>query len=185
MSKPTTEDNDELLLSCRYGDLDDLKAYVDKFGADSLSEIRDDNGNTILHMTSANGHIDVLDYLLPLVDSNLLSVQNHARSTALHWAVLNQHLDTAKKLVGLQPGPGVNLIDIQNAKGRSPLTEAELAGWNEGAAWLVEKMNLNTGAEGEATAEDEQDVPDTKADVEVEIKDAEGRIARAKISDSG
>lgn len=43
-------------------------------------------------------------------------------------------------------------------------------------------MNLNTGAEGEATAEDEQDVPDTKADVEVEIKDAEGRIARAKIS---
>lgn len=57
MSKPTTEDNDELLLSCRYGDLDDLKAYVDKFGADSLSEIRDDNGNTILHMTSANGHI--------------------------------------------------------------------------------------------------------------------------------
>lgn len=56
MPIPSDEDKEEIFLSCRYGDLDEVQAYIQKFGAESLSEIRDDNGNTVLHMISGNGH---------------------------------------------------------------------------------------------------------------------------------
>lgn len=54
---PSEEDKEELLLSCRYGDLDDVQEFIKKFGSESLSDLRDANGNTILHMVSGNGHI--------------------------------------------------------------------------------------------------------------------------------
>ena len=56
---PTDEEKDELLLSCRYGDLEDIQQFVDKFGAESLNNIRDDSGNSVLHMVCANGHTGV------------------------------------------------------------------------------------------------------------------------------
>jgi hypothetical protein len=40
-------------------------------------------------------------------------------------------------------GPGVGLIDVKNAAGRSPLGEAEAVGWDEGAKWMVEVMRLD------------------------------------------
>ena len=55
-SPPTDEELEELLLSCRYGDLDDIKQFIERFGAQCLSIARDDNGNTGLHMAAANGH---------------------------------------------------------------------------------------------------------------------------------
>ena len=54
---PSGEDKEELLLSCRYGDLDEVQEFIKKYGSGSLSDIRDANGNTILHMVSGNGHI--------------------------------------------------------------------------------------------------------------------------------
>jgi len=54
---PSNDDRDELLLSCRYGDLEDIEAFVSKYGKESLSDIRDDNQNTILHMAAGNGHL--------------------------------------------------------------------------------------------------------------------------------
>ncbi|KAG9093206.1 hypothetical protein FRC06_011638, partial [Ceratobasidium sp. 370] len=56
MSAPTNDDYEELLLSCRYGDIDDVRAFVDKFGSEAVATARDENGNTVLHMTCANGH---------------------------------------------------------------------------------------------------------------------------------
>ena len=53
---PSPEDKEELILSCRYGDLDDLKAFIERFGTDSVGNVRDENENTVLHMASANGH---------------------------------------------------------------------------------------------------------------------------------
>ncbi|KAG1791184.1 ankyrin repeat-containing domain protein, partial [Suillus plorans] len=103
---------------------------VTKFGSDVLSRVRDDNGNTALHMTCRNGHIDVLDYLLPLVTPSALSAQNSAGPTALHQAALNQHLEVVQKLVHFT---GADLIDIKNTAGRSPLSDAEMIGWDKGA----------------------------------------------------
>jgi len=86
---------------------------------------------------------ELLELLLPLCPTSLLSAQNNAGSTALHWAALNAHLATARALVEFPCGPGVALIDVKNAAGRSPLGEAEAAGWDEGAKWMVEVMRLD------------------------------------------
>ncbi len=53
---PSLEDTEELLLSCRYGDVDDLRSFMERFGTDSVGNARDENRNTVLHMASANGH---------------------------------------------------------------------------------------------------------------------------------
>lgn len=126
--------------------------------------------------------LDVLGYLLPLVPIPLLSAQNNSGSTPLHWAAVNSRLDVSKALVEFPNGPGVNLIDVKNAAGHSPLAEAELAGWDEGAKWFVEVMNLDSEEVGKEEGE-----PDAVVDlndgpqIEVEIQDAEGQIAKMKI----
>ncbi|KAJ3554304.1 hypothetical protein NM688_g3179 [Phlebia brevispora] len=181
VTAPTEDDRDGLLLACRYGDLDDIKQFVDRFGPDPLNEIRDESGNTVLHMVCANGHTDVLDYLLEIIDPSLLPVQNEAKSTALHWAALNTHLSIAQKLVGYPRGPGKDLIDIKNAVGRTPLGEAENVGWEEGAKWFVEVMNLD----GATRDEEELRPADEVKDIEVEIQDAEGQVAKMKIAPQG
>lgn len=58
-SSPTDEEKDELLLSCRYGDLEDIQQFADKFGVESLNGVRDGSGNSVLHMVCANGHTGV------------------------------------------------------------------------------------------------------------------------------
>lgn len=125
--------------------------------------------------------LDVLDYVGSVVPPALLSVQNSSQSTAMHWAALNQHLPIMQKLVSLPGGPGIDLIDIKNAAGRSPLGEAEMAGWQEGAQWLVEVMNIDTE---DAKEEGGDEVIDGTQDVEVEIEDADGQISKMTISGS-
>ena len=119
--------------------------------------------------------VDVLAYLLPLVSPDLIVHRNHAGSTPLHWAAVNRHLDVVQTLVGFPTGPGVDMIDIKNDAGRSPLGEAELAGWDEVAQWFVQVMNL-----GEVK-EDVEDRDPSQA-IEVEIQDADGQMARMTIN---
>lgn len=114
--------------------------------------------------------------------SQLLSAQNDAQSTALHWAALNQHLSIIKKLVQFPGGPGVDLIDIKNSSGRSPLGEAEMAGWDEGAKWFVENMKLDTDGVKE---DDSSEAIGGTQEVEVEIEDADGKVAKMTISGDG
>ncbi|KAI0343626.1 cytoplasmic protein [Trametopsis cervina] len=178
LAVPTNEEKEDVLLACRYGDVEDIEQFVAKFGPDPLNDIRDDRGNTVLHMVCANGHTDALDYLLNVVSPSLLSAQNEAQSTALHWAAMNSHLEVAQKLVKHPQGPGIDLIDIKNAAGRSPLGEAENIGWDEGAKWFVEVMNLNDGGKDEEELRPAEGVQD----IEVEIQDAEGKIAKMKIA---
>ncbi|KAI6100599.1 ankyrin repeat-containing domain protein [Pisolithus sp. B1] len=173
------EENEELLLSCRYGDLKDVQDFVIRYGAPALADARDDHGNNVLHMTCANGHVDVLEYLLPLVPSPLLAQQNHAGSTPLHWAALNRHLQVTQKLVQHPGGPGIDLIDIKNAMGRSPLGEAEMAEWDEGARWFVQVMNID-----EVKQEESDEQVDPSQTVEIEIQDAEGQIASMSINNT-
>jgi uncharacterized protein len=107
------------------------------------------------------------------VPSSLLSTSNRAGSTALHWAALNSQLAAARRLVEFPGGPGVDLIDIKNAAGRSPLGEAEAAGWDEGAKWMVEVMRLvdaggvGAVAEGEGNPADSQSEDQDQEDADV------------------
>lgn len=54
---PTREEVDEFLLSCRYGELEEVTAFVEKFGAEAVAGARDDRGNTAVHMCAGNGHV--------------------------------------------------------------------------------------------------------------------------------
>lgn len=115
--------------------------------------------------------------------SRLLAAQNDAGSTALHWAALNKQLEIARKLVLYPNGPGRDLIDIKNNVGRSPLGEAEVAGWDEGAKLLVERMMLDDEESQEEIVEDDAPLGDDKnRKTEVEILDAEGSVARMSLS---
>ncbi|EAU91192.1 cytoplasmic protein [Coprinopsis cinerea okayama7 len=172
---------DDLLLACRYGDLEDVEAFVKQHGPTALGAVLDDNKNTVLHMVSANGHLELLKFLLPIVPPSLLAAQNNAGSTPLHWAALNNHLEVAKALVEFPGGPGVDLIDIKNEAGRSPLADAEFSGWDEGAKWLVEVMKLDPEAKGQETDDTVVDAQD----IEVEIEDASGQVAKINISKDG
>ncbi|KAH9920964.1 cytoplasmic protein [Fomitopsis serialis] len=176
LATPTADDIEDLLLSCRYGDLEDVQQFVDRFGPDPLNDARDERGNTVLHMAAGNGHTETLEYLLRHVSPALLSAQNDARSTALHWAALNSHLAVAQALVKFPNGPGLDLIDVKNEAGRTPLGEAENVGWEEGAKWFVEVMNLDESAKGE-----ELQVAEDAEKIEVEIQDAEGQVAKMTI----
>lgn len=198
MPSPIDDERQDLLLSCRYGDLPDIQEFVSKFSADALNDVQDDNGNTILHMAAANGHtgehastpplpcistlerrpVDVLAYLLPLVSPRLLVHKNRAGSTPLHWAAVNQHLDVAHALVQFPTGPGTDMIDIKNGAGRSPLAEAEMAGWEDGARWFVQVMKLD----GVKERVEEADQVDPSQAIGVEIQDAEGQVARMTIN---
>ncbi|KAF8663651.1 hypothetical protein AX16_000893 [Volvariella volvacea WC 439] len=187
---PTEEDREELLLSCRYGDLGDVQSYIQKFGPESLATIKDENENTILHMIAANGHTDLLTYLTPHLPPSLLSAQNSSGSTALHWAALNSHLPILKSIIEFPGGPGADLLEIKNAAGRSPIAEAELIGWDEGARWLVGVMKLDEddGAgkvqEGSEDVGDERDGDEAlRGDVDIEIQDADGGVARLSIKE--
>lgn len=78
----------------------------------------------------------------------------------------------------------MRLIDTKNAAGRTPLGEAELAGWEEGAKWFVEVMNLDEAPRATETGEDvgDEDIGVDAKDIEVEIEDADGKVAKMSLS---
>lgn len=53
---PTDDEKEDVLFSCRYGELEEVQDFVSKFGSEILASIQDDNGNNVLHMASGNGH---------------------------------------------------------------------------------------------------------------------------------
>jgi hypothetical protein len=134
---------------------------------------------------------DILAYVLPLVPPSLLSTQNTSGSTPLHWAALNEQLDVMKALIGHPTGSGAKLVDIKNKAGRTPLGEAEMAGWDAGAAWLVSVMDINRGEEGDARMEEEELTNEVVDDADVkgteppgdhvEVRDAGGGLSRMTI----
>lgn len=96
-----------------------------------------------------------------------------------------------KLLVSNPAGPKASLIDIKNNAGRTPLGEAEMAGWDEGAAWLVSAMEINDDGvvapdsipEDAATIEDEEG--DEAMEISVEVQDAEGNVSKTSIKTEG
>ncbi|CAN6624508.1 ankyrin repeat-containing protein Yar1p [Trichomonascus vanleenenianus] len=110
----TQDQIDDVLMDARAGELDSLKSF---FEAQNKAEIADlltktlraeYSEATLLHMAAANGHLEVVKYILELVGdsaSKLVDIQNDSGNTALHWAALNGHLDVVKALcdAGAQP----------------------------------------------------------------------------------
>ena len=143
-------------------------------------------------MLEQSPRTDILAYILPLIPPSSLSTQNSSGSTPLHWATLNEQLGAMKALVAHPTGPGAKLVDIKNNAGRTALGEAEMAGWDAGAVWLVGAMDVNESKEdaqgldeGELTGEavGDADVEGTEPlEIHVEVQDAESGISRMTIN---
>jgi len=56
MPQPSPDELSEIILSARFGDIDDVKLFVETYGKQALADARDESGNSVLHMASANGH---------------------------------------------------------------------------------------------------------------------------------
>lgn len=86
----TQEEMDNVIYDARFGDLDSLKAiFTDEVEPSVLPKIKDGMTKaTPFHMAAANGHADVLKYLIKLLDpketKSILNQQNDSGNTALH-----------------------------------------------------------------------------------------------------
>lgn len=109
--KLDSEDKESIVLDCRFGELDSLKDIFENMVDASLiitDDIKDENGNTPLHMAACNGHLDVIKYLFELLKSNefikeeqiyqWVAAKNNSGNTALHWATLTNQLEVIKYL---------------------------------------------------------------------------------------
>ncbi|XP_050138345.1 ankyrin repeat-containing protein P16F5.05c-like isoform X2 [Malus sylvestris] len=103
-----------LLEAARYDDIYDLKSLE---SAGLSLDSKDLHGRTALHMASANGHLQIVEYLISRgVD---LNATNEEMNTPLHWACLNGHVEVIKKLILA----GANL-SVLNSYERTPVDEA-------------------------------------------------------------
>ncbi|XP_031124482.1 ankyrin repeat-containing protein P16F5.05c isoform X4 [Ipomoea triloba] len=107
-----------LLEAARYNDIEDIMSLVSS--GISLNS-KDSQGRTALHMASANGHCDIVDYLIRNeVDVN---ASNEEKNTPLHWACLNGHVEVVKSLI--LAGANVSAL---NSHERTPMDEAVSGG---------------------------------------------------------
>jgi len=103
-------------LGCaRYGEFEDLKKFSE---IASFSEKQDDSGNTALMFASANGHLEIVNFLLE-ISRAAVNFKNSSGNTALHWAALTGQ--TAVVACLLAAGADANL---PNLAGDRPFEEA-------------------------------------------------------------
>ncbi|KTW29725.1 hypothetical protein T552_00932 [Pneumocystis carinii B80] len=130
---------EEFFIASRFGDLETIKTL-------ELSPIdlfhKNNEGNTALHMASANGHMEVVQFLLSQYSkinngSDYLSIKNQSGNTPLHWAAMNGHDKIVCELVKA----GANLYAQNNAQ-KTPLWEAEFHGHTKVVTWLLEHTDL-------------------------------------------
>ncbi|KAK9467102.1 ankyrin repeat-containing domain protein [Lipomyces arxii] len=114
MKRKLNEDEiDDLLDSARSNDLNELKNNLNLIStrlecaeSDVISHTIDVySKNTLLHMASANGLLEIILFLLSFNINNMLSFKNESGNTPLHWACLNGHLNIVKTLCDFGASP--------------------------------------------------------------------------------
>lgn len=138
----TQEEQDAIIYDAREGDLEYLQEVFTKIVPGSLlPTIRDEiTLSTPVHMAAANGHLEVVKYLLSLVDereaAELANAKNETGNTPLHWAAYNGHLDVVKVLVEKYGAD----VYAKNALSHDALFEAEKNGQTAVENWMLLKF---------------------------------------------
>ena len=88
--------------------------------------------NTALHMSSANGHLEIVKLLLAHIDRLKLDLQNDSGNTALHYASLNGKKDIVELLLKEKAN-----AKLKNNYERTPIEDALQAGHAEIAELLA------------------------------------------------
>ncbi|RCK56322.1 Ankyrin repeat-containing protein YAR1 [Candida viswanathii] len=135
----------------------------------ALTVIKDDiTSSTPLHMAAANGHLEVVKYLLLLISKDdvkaFIEAKNDNGNTALHWASYNGHLEVVQYLVEeFNADPF-----IKNKSGHDSIFEAELNGKTEVENWYLKKF----------TPEDAFDVEENEAEGTTKITYQPGKESK-------
>jgi hypothetical protein len=119
----------------RAGDIKKVKVLFKR--SPSLAFTKDENGQTLLHLASAEGHTNIAGWLL----ANRADVNAHDKTgaTPLHLAAYNGRKDLAKLL--LSNDADVNAKDIE---GRIPLHDAAFKGHTDVVGLLLaNKSDVN------------------------------------------
>ncbi|KAK9450850.1 ankyrin repeat-containing domain protein, partial [Limtongia smithiae] len=135
MQRPLTEEEaDDVVYFARSGDLEEFSAFLTSLATELsvpsstiVQEAKDPySGSTALHMACANGHVEIVNYLLSLVDSftpaaiAFVNMQNESGNTALHWACLNGLQEIVTRLCDAGADPF-----IKNSAGQDSIFQAE------------------------------------------------------------
>jgi predicted nicotinamide N-methyase len=113
-----SEAEGEWLESCRYGEVDILRALLSRFPK-LVSSVDHDSGNSGLHMASANGHLRVVKFL---VYHQHRFTKNGSGNTPLHWAASNGQAEVVNFFTTNAELHDVDVLE-KNQFGRSALTE--------------------------------------------------------------
>lgn len=137
------EEMDAVIYDARHGDLENLKEIFNEISPKVLVTIKDDiTLSTPIHMASANGHVEVLDYLLSIVSKEdakqLANSQNDSGNTPLHWAAYNGHLKVVELLTDKYEGD----VFIKNKSGHDVMFEAENNNKQEIEQWFLKKFSV-------------------------------------------
>lgn len=154
------EEINDLLYCSRTGDLEAFKGFFELCGNEAqeiLVKIVDsESGNSALHMASANGHEELVTYLVDLLhgyadEKKYIDLQNENGNTALHWAALNGHLEIVKVLCEQgQADPFVKNNSKHDAFYEADNNEKESV-----IDYLLEKYSFNIGGDEAAETTDE------------------------------
>lgn len=177
------EEMDAVIYDARSGDLQNLKEIFDEISPSLLMNIKDDiTQSTPIHMAAANGHLEVLDYLLSIVVAadakTLVNAQNDSGNTALHWAAYNGHLKVVELLTDKYGGD----VFIKNKSGHDVMFEAENNNKQEIEQWFLKKFSVEDDFKFEE-GEEESKIT-YKPGTEIKQADEEAKKAQADLESS-
>lgn len=167
------EDQDAIILDARCGDLQALQeTFTTLIDPCTITECRDsESGSTALHAAAANGHTDVVRYLLGLVSSannegdgkvcSFVNATNTLGNTALHWAALNGQLETVQLLCEQYKADPF----IRNKFNHDAIFEAEHSGKEEVENYFLKQFDMDPN---------DNDIEDDKEGAAVEVQISKG-----------
>lgn len=168
----TEEEIDCILYDAREGDLETLTAIFEEIDPINIINIKDSNTlSNPIHMAAANGHTDVVKYLLSILPKEealkLASSQNESGNTPLHWAAFNGHLPIIEILVEQY---NVDVF-LKNKSGHDAMYEAESNDHEDIENWFLKRFSV------ESDFKVEEDEENTKITYKpgTESKEAEER----------
>ena len=173
------EEMDCIIYDAREGDLETLKEVFEEIPKSLLLTIKDDiTLSTPIHMAAANGHFEVIKYLLSIIPQkdaeNLASQQNESGNTPLHWAAYNGHLSIVQLLCDEY---NVDVF-VKNCSGHDVMYEAENNDQEEIENWLLKKYAV----EDNFTVDENDDETKITYKPGTESKEADDRAKAAASS---
>lgn len=161
-------DQEEVIFAARLNEVEEVEEAIKDFGVEAILNARDERSNSILHMLSANNHLDLLKKVVGKDDDFIskhkstlaatLLHQNESKSTALHWAATNGNKELAVYLCELakkiEGDTEHNLTFSTNQSGLSAASEAERGGHDDLVVELLARMDaLDKGTQAAQPAD--------------------------------